>query len=548
MVEAIEIYLPKHAEVAAQSFETLLGMTNIVVVTDARDAKIDDLQASHKSLIVSGSRAITWLVVGASPEVLKKLRRRFSFGRVQIVHQVDEIVAGGSVNNDLITFLSAGDGLQRESLISVTELFIQQPDVDLLYGDSGHPTNEKVEPLSFARRPGWSPERLRAHCYVGETLVARADLVSRSGGLVDLAMRHPHDRALRLGEKANNVWRLAEVLTIAKSNDSRPLAALQAVIEHCQRLDIQADCELDALVPSVLVKRRLTKKPTVAVVIATRGTSAEVFGKQRVLVVESVRSLFEKSTYQNFNVVIVADTPTPKTVVETLQQIGGERLQIINYDRPFNFAEKNNIGAMSCESDLILLLNDDTEIITADALEILVSLFNDPQVGVAGPMLLFEDTTIQSAGHIFSPDPTDLYRGRSPETAGPQNLLRVQREVSSLIGACMLIRRDVFEQVGGLCLGFPGNWNDIDFCLKVQLAGFRVVFTPHARLFHFESKTRIAKRVEAEVGKLGARWGTILDDDPYFNPRLQRYTNIWKTDSTSKQSLDDALGFLSTIA
>jgi len=254
-----------------------------------------------------------------------------------------------------------------------------------------------------------------------------------------------------------------------------------------------------------------------------------------------VRSLFEKSTYQNFEVVIVADAPTPPSVLESLKKIGGNRLKVVDYDRPFNFAEKNNLGAMSSESDLILLLNDDTEIITAEALEIMVAMFNDPTVGVVGPMLLFEDSTIQSAGHIFSPDPTDLYRARSPETAGPQNLLKVQREVSSLIAACALIRRDVFEKVGGLCMGFPGNWNDIDFCLKVQLAGYRAVFTPHAHLFHFESKTRVAKRVEAEVAKLGARWGSVLNDDPYFNPKLQRYTNIWKTDSTSKQTLDEAL-------
>ena len=518
-------------------------MSKILVVTDARQANFGDLRVSHSSLVVSGSRSIIWLVVGASPEALKKLRRRFSFGRVQVVDKFELIVEDKSTDVDLVIFLSSGDGLQRESLVPVTEIFSQNLEIDLLYGDSGHPTHEKAEPLIFARRPGWSPERLRAHCYVGETLAVRTDLVVRGGGIDDLAMRHPHDRALRLTENAKNIQRLAEVLTIAKSSDSRPSASLQAVVDHCQRQAIEADFELDSSVPSVRVKRRMTKQPTVAVIIATRGTSAEVFGEQRVLVVEAVRSLFEKSTYQNFNVVIVADTPTPKSVIETLQQLGGSRLQVINYDRPFNFAEKNNIGAMSCESDLILLLNDDTEIITTDALETMVAIFNDTQVGVVGPMLLFEDLTIQSAGHIFSPDPTDLYRARNPETAGPQNLLRVQREVSSLIGACMLIRRDVFEQVGGLCLGFPGNWNDIDFCLKVQLAGFRAIFTPQAQLYHFESKTRIAKRVDAEVGKLGARWGSVLDDDPYFNPRLQRYTNIWKTDSTSKQSLDEALSF-----
>ena len=548
MDETFEIRLPKYATIIEKNLKKVLGMSKIVIVTDAREANFGELRASHKSLVVSGSRSIIWFVLGISPEALKKLRRRFSFGRVQVMNEFDQLTENGLTSTDLVVFLSAGDGLQRESLVPVTELFLQHSEIDLLYADSGHPTNEKADPLSFARRPGWSPERLRAHCYVGETLVVRTDLVVCSGGIDDLALRHPHDRALRLTENAKNIRRLAEVLTIAKLSESRPSASLQAVVEHCQRQNIKADCELDESTPSVRVRRRLTKQPTVAVIIATRGTSAEVFGEQRVLVVESVRSLFEKSTYQNFSVVIVADTPTPKTVIETLQQIGGSRLQVINYDRPFNFAEKNNIGAMSCDSDLILLLNDDTEIITTDALETMVAMFNDAQVGVVGPMLLFEDATIQSAGHIFSPDPTDLYRARNLETAGPQNLLRVQREVSSLIGACMLIRRDVFEQVGGLCLSFPGNWNDIDFCLKVQLAGFRAVFTPHAQLYHFESKTRIAKRVDAEVGKLGARWGSVLDDDPYFNPRLQRYTNIWKTDSTSQQSLDDALSLFLTIA
>ena len=511
-------------------------MSQFVIATDAQGATLDDLTATHKSLVVAGSRKVTWLVVGAVPDAVKKLQRRFSFGRVRVVTEAVELS-----QIDLVVFLEAGDGLQRESLLVANEFLAAQPQVDLLYGDSGYPTDDKSEPISFARRPGWSPERLRAHCYVGETLIARSDLVVNSGGLNDLVLRHPHDRALRLSENAKAVSRLAAVLTIAKASDSRPSASLHAVVEHCQRQNIDADCELDASVPSVYVRRRLTKQPSVGVIVATRGTSAEVFGQERILVVEAVRSLFEKSTYQNFHVVVVADTPTPATVIETLQNIGGARLQVLNYDRPFNFAEKNNLGAMSCESDLILLLNDDTEIITADALEIMVSLFNDPQVGVVGPMLLFEDSTIQSAGHIFSPDPTDLYRARNPETSGPQNLLRVQREASSLIAACMLIRRDVFEEVGGLCLGFPGNWNDIDFCLKVQLANYRAVFTPHAHLFHFESKTRIAKRVDAEVGKLGARWGSVLDDDPYFNPRLQRYTNIWKTDSTSKRSMNEAL-------
>ncbi len=518
-------------------------MSEFLVVTDAQGATLDDLVATHKSLVVAGSKDIKWLVYGAVPDAIKHLQRRWSFRRVRVVATDDDFKT-----SDFVIFLTAGDGLFRESLVNLREIIRKNTTADLIYGDSAHPTDVKAEPLTFVRRPGWSPERLRGHCYVGETIVACAKVVELAGGATNLVMRHPHDRALRLSECAQNIVRMPELLTMAKSHDTRPSASLDAVVDHCGRQQIDANCRLDAIVPSVRVRRNLTSQPSVAVIVPTRGTSAEVFGSERVLVVEAVRSLVEKSTYQNFEVVVVADTPTPQSVLDTLHKIGGERLKIINYDRPFNFAEKNNLGAMSCQSDLILLLNDDTEIITAEALEIMVAMFNDPTVGVVGPMLLFEDSTIQSAGHIFSPDPTDLYRARSPETAGPQNLLRVQREVSSLIAACALIRRDVFEQVGGLCMGFPGNWNDIDFCLKVQLAGYRAVFTPHAHLFHFESKTRIAKRVEAEVAKLGARWGSVLDNDPYFNPKLQRYTNIWKTDSTSKQSLDEALNFLMTVA
>jgi len=540
---ASAIYLSQHSATVAPIDKETFDMSEFLVVTDAQGATLDDLVTMHKSLVVSGSKDIKWLVYGAVPDAVKHLQRRWSFRRVRVVATADEFKT-----SELVVFLNSGDGLYRESLVNVRETFRKNATADLIYGDSAHPTGIKAEPLSFVRRPGWSPERLRAHCYVGETLVVRADLVASAETITDLAVRHPHDRALRLTEVAKNIVRMPELLTMAKSQDTRPSASLTAVAEHCARQKIDATCELDAAVPSVRVKRKLTTEPSVAVIVPTRGTSAEVFGSERVLVVEAVRSLFEKSTYQNFEVVVVADTPTPQSVLDTLREIGGARLKIIDYDRPFNFAEKNNLGAMSCESDLILLLNDDTEIITSDALEIMVAMFNDPTVGVVGPMLLFEDSTIQSAGHIFSPDPTDLYRARSPEMAGPQNLLKVQREVSSLIAACALIRRDVFEQVGGLCMGFPGNWNDIDFCLKVQLAGYRAVFTPHAHLFHFESKTRIAKRVEAEVAKLGARWGSVLDDDPYFNPKLQRYTNIWKTDSTSKQSLDEALSFLLTVA
>ena len=172
----------------------------------------------------------------------------------------------------------------------------------------------------------------------------------------------------------------------------------------------------------------------------------------------------------------------------------------------------------------------------------MLAMFNDDNVGVVGPMLYFEDGTIQSAGHVFTPDPKDVYRCKPASIRGAHNYVRVQREASSVIAACLLTPRSVFDKVGGLSTQFPGNWNDIDFALKVQQAGYSVIFTPHAKFFHFESKTRVALRIESEVSKLGNRWGDILDDDPYFNPHLQRYHYMWVSDLHVDADHVDALG------
>ncbi|NBY58311.1 MAG: glycosyltransferase [Actinobacteria bacterium] len=266
----------------------------------------------------------------------------------------------------------------------------------------------------------------------------------------------------------------------------------EAVTQHLSRVGIAADVEFDPQTPCVRVRRRLSRQPLVSVIIPTRGSSAELRGQTVPLVVNTVQTLLEKSTYQNLEFIVVADTPTPPEVRAELARLGGDRMMIVDYDQAFNFAVKNNIGVAHSSGEFVLLLNDDTEIISPDALETMLAFFADPTVGIVGPILHFEDGTIQSAGHIFSPDPTDMYRLQPADTRGAHNYVRVQREASSVIAACLLTSRKVFEEVGGLSTQFPGNWNDIDFALKVQQAGYRVIFTPHAKFFHFESKTRVA--------------------------------------------------------
>jgi GT2 family glycosyltransferase len=148
----------------------------------------------------------------------------------------------------------------------------------------------------------------------------------------------------------------------------------------------------------------------------------------------------------------------------------------------------------------------------------------------------------------LNPVPYDLYRHRSTDITGAQNMLRVQREVSGVIAAFALVRRTTFEEVGGLCTKFPSNYNDVDFSLKVQEIGHRVLWTPHATVLHFESQTRSPLLQAFEVAAIGARWRDKLDDDPYSNPHLERYQSIWKQNSIAQESMSFALGPIAPIA
>jgi GT2 family glycosyltransferase len=248
------------------------------------------------------------------------------------------------------------------------------------------------------------------------------------------------------------------------------------------------------------------------------------------------------STYPNLDFFAVLDHDTPTDARHEIESAGGSGLSVIEFDRPFNFAEKVNLAAVQTDADYLLLLNDDTEIVSPDIVETMLSYFNDSTVGLVGPMLLYDDGSIQSAGHFFNPVPYDYYRGHSADTPGASNMLRVAREVSSVIAACALTPRALFEQVGGLCTKFPGNYNDIDYALKLRMVGKRTVWTPLATCHHFESKTREPVMKPVDVAELGARWRDMLENDPYAHPALQRYQPVWKSNRPGQRSVDEAVG------
>jgi GT2 family glycosyltransferase len=296
---------------------------------------------------------------------------------------------------------------------------------------------------------------------------------------------------------------------------------------HCDRVGIAAVVETTDMPGVHRLVRSVRTEPLVSVIIPTRGTHGPAWGEPRAFVVECVRSLLERSTYRNVEVVCVYDAATPQDVVDTLAQLDPRRVRLVEYHGDFNFSRKVNIGAFHARGDRLLFLNDDTEVISEGWIEAMLRLIEEGDVGVVGARLLFPNRTVQHGGQFMPSGPGHTLVGSVADDPGPQYALLVERECEGVTAACSMMRRDVFELVGGFTERLANNFNDVDLCLKVRSHGMRIVWTPFAELWHFESVSRDNTVSEYELGFLHARWETAMARDRYFAPNLIVPPRTW---------------------
>ncbi len=515
----------------------------ISVLTAVYDPEREHLEACLRS--VSRQEFGDWehiLVNDAStkPWVIEVLRAaEAADDRVRVVDRVENggIVAASSdalaaATGEWVALLDHDDELDPIALGAMAAACTD--DVDVAYSDHDL-LRRDGRYASPSYKPDFSPERLRSQNYITHFLVARRSLVEAVGGFrAGYDGAQDHDLVLRLTEQARGVAHVPLVLyhwrespnSVTSSRDNKRWAfeaGVRAVADHCRRIGIDATVELTAHDGCYRVIRRLEERPLVSVVIPTRGTAGRVWGVSRVFVVDAVQSILETSTYEPLEFVVVYDTVTPLPVLQALERLLGDRLVLVEYDRPtFNFSEKVNIGALHASGDLLLLLNDDTELIEPTSIETLVAHVHADDVAMAGAKLLFADGTLQHGGHVYHRDLKHICLGWSGDSPGPWPLrpLAVERECSGVTAAAAVVKRTAFEEVGGFPEGLPLNFNDVDFCLKLRDAGHRIIWSPWASWYHFESKTRIPKLADGEYEFIDARWHHQINNDPYYNANL----------------------------
>ncbi|MRG60544.1 glycosyltransferase [Agromyces sp. CFH 90414] len=390
----------------------------------------------------------------------------------------------------------------------------RNPSLGLAYGDSVTPSGIPL------LRPAASPIRLRSNDYLGPIVVVRTAALRAIGGFrVEAERAHVLDIALRLDEAGWAFGLLPLVLSteeLARKDFAETALAQERVVRSAlERVGVGATIE--EVEPFVRrVRYEISGEPLVSIVIPTRGGAAEIAGRHRVLVVEAIRGIVERSSYSNLEFVVVADDVTPDSVIRELRELCGDRLRLVLWDAPFNFSAKMNRGAVMASGEYLLLLNDDVEVVTDDWIETMLGLAQQRGVGIVGSQLYFEDSTIQHAGQVY----TGGVAGHAAFgwVGGRDDSIKsmiTDHEVSGVTAACAMIARDLYLEVGGFTLELPGNYNDVDLNMKVRQTGRSAVFTPWARLYHFESKTRDPRILPTDLETLQARWKRRMQVELY---------------------------------
>jgi GT2 family glycosyltransferase len=434
---------------------------------------------------------------------------------------------------EFLAFVDQDDELAPEALAEVAEAVLSHPDADVVYTDEDKldPAGQRLEPYF---KPDWNPDLLLSNMYLGHLLVVRRSLFEEVGGLrTAFDGSQDYDLALRVTERARRVvhvptvayhWRKTEGSTAARygAKPYADVAARNALADTMKRRGEEAEILPGAHESTFRVRRALRGRPLVSIVIPYHD-GADLLRK-------CVDSLHATAGYDNWEAMLVDNNSwQPETAALRLRLETDTRCRLLTYGAPFNWSAINNWAAEHCQGDLLLFLNSDIEGKAEGWLSAMVEHAQRPEVGAVGARLLYPNGTVQHAGVVmglgggvawhpfcFCPPGHGGYFG---------NALAI-RNWTAVTGACLLARRDVWEEVGRFDEGFSTAFNDVDFCLRVRERGYLVVYTPFAELYHYEGATRgVAAQETAETGEMFRRWEGEIRHDPYFNPNLDPMRN-----------------------
>jgi glycosyltransferase involved in cell wall biosynthesis len=434
---------------------------------------------------------------------------------------------------DWLVFMDHDDTIVAHALLHVALAIQEHPQATLIYSDEDK-INEANEPFTPYFKSDFDPLLLLGQNYVSHLTTVRRDIVSELGGLrSEFDGSQDWDLVLRVSEQVarSSIIHIPHVLyhwrshsgSTSLATEAKPWAVdagRRAVADALARRGVKGDVRR---VPGSGFNRVVyalpDTPPKVSVLIPTR--DGKYLG-------DCLQSLLDKTTYPNFEVVVI-DNGSVKPFTQAMFHVLSDKIKVVRDDSPFNYSALHNRAVPECSGEVLLLLNDDTEIIDGEWMSHMIAQLLQPGVGAVGAKLLYPDGRIQHAGVLLGPQGLAAHVGqfRAANDFGYFGRTQLASEYQAVTAACLAVHRHIWEAVGGLDENLKVAFNDIDFCLRVQAAGHKVTYTPLAQLLHYESVSRGSDqdgekyiRFINEVLTVRDRWGLEIARDPYYNPNL----------------------------
>ncbi len=440
-------------------------------------------------------------------------------------------MAGG----DFIVLADHDDIMPANALYECAKALNEDASIDVIYSDEDKVDMDGSKCFEPHFKSDFNLDLLCSMNYICHLFVVKKELMEQVGMLrSEFDGAQDHDFILRCCEKAKNIHHIPKILyhwrchidSTAANPESKMYAfeaGKKAVEEHYKRIGVPAVVEHGQFYGMYRTKYQWKEQPLISILIPNKDHIEDLQ--------KCMNSIEEKSTYKNYEFIIIENNSTEQETFDYYKDIEKkENVTVLYYKDEFNYSKINNFGVEHANGEYLLLLNNDTEIINPDCLSEMLGYCMREDVGIVGARLYYEDDTIQHAGVVlgFGGIAGHTFIGSSRYDNGYFSRIICAQDYSAVTAACMMTKKSLYREVGGLTEEFRVAFNDIDYCMKVRETGKLVVYNPAAELYHYESKSRgledtpeKVERFNSEVARFIDRWNKQLQEgDPYYNPNL----------------------------
>ena len=492
------------------------------------NVSVMDLENSISSIVNQVYENFDLQVINLSSSNLDSFKHQFSSNKVNFIEGMTFLSLKKLLSyseSEIIGFLDNSVVLQNNLPYYFIEKFYQNPESDVFYFDEDYlDTNgNRINPFF---KPDWSPYLFCSMNYLGNFCLFKKSILDKITGYdIDSKNNFLYDILLRCSEISDKFLHISLPLFSVKNtvNPQSLEYEKNCISSHLKRINIIANVEDGYLPQTYRVHYELESEPKVSIIIPTKD--------KKELLQRCINSIKNNTSYKNLEIIIIDNNSEDLKTIEYLRSLP---YQILQYSEPFNFSKMNNLAVTKSSGKYLLFLNDDTAALESNWLTEMISICQQNDIGVVGAKLVHSDDTIQHAGMVFLTTGAGFHPfQRFPQnSSGYYNFINVIREFSAVTGACLLTKRNIFDKVGGFDDDFDLYYGDSDLCLKIRDAGFRIVYTPYAKLLH-EGSASIRKHGDAFFTvenhyQFIKKWSFLKNGDPFYSPYLDWNYSIRK--------------------